>query len=51
MKYPDTLRKYLPVPDKDLIGMGIGLGYASDKKVNDFHSSRAPLDEMMKISE
>lgn len=51
VKYPDTLRKYLPVPDKDLIGMGIGLGYASDKKVNDFHSSRAPLDEMMKISE
>ena len=50
VKYPDTLRKYLPVPDKDLIGMGIGLGYASDKKVNDFHSSRAPLDEMMNHS-
>lgn len=51
VKYPDILREYLPVPDKELIGMGIGLGYASDKKVNEFHSSRVPLDEMMKISE
>lgn len=51
VKYPDILREYLPVPDKELIGMGIGLGYARDKKVNEFHSSRVPLDEMMKISE
>lgn len=51
VRYPEVLRKNLPIPDTEIIGMGIGLGYLSDQQINDFHSSRVNVDKMMKISE
>ena len=32
-KYPDILRKYLPIPDDEDIIIGIALGYKSDEKI------------------
>lgn len=49
VKYPQVLREFLPISDKEIIGMGIGLGYASDAKVNGFHSARVDTDKMMQI--
>lgn len=51
VRYPEVLRKNLPIPDTEIIGMGIGLGYLGDQQINDFHSSRVNVDKMMKISE
>ena len=51
VRYPEVLRKNLPIPDEEIIGMGIGLGYLGDQQINDFHSSRVNVDKMMNISE
>ena len=49
-KYPDILRKYLPIKDDEDIIIGIALGYESDEKINTYKSPRMDLDEILKIN-
>mgnify|MGYP002325667487 CR=1 FL=1 len=49
VKYPDVLRANMPIPDNEIIGMWIGIGYIGDGKVNGFHSTRANTDDVLKI--
>jgi nitroreductase len=45
-QYPKVLRRELNIPDNLIITIGIALGYADkDNKINNFHSSRSPLEE------
>ena len=49
-KYPDILRKHLPIPDDEDIIIGIALGYSSDEKINTYKSKRMDVDEVLKIN-
>lgn len=49
VRFPDVLRANMSIPDNELIGMGIGIGYASENKVNGFHSTRVNTNEVLKI--
>lgn len=48
VKYPDIIRKHLPIPENEDIAIGIGIGYAKeDAKINQYRSGRNPLTEIM----
>lgn len=49
VKFPDAIRKLMGIPDDEAIVMGIGLGYADDRKINGFRSSREPLEDVLTI--
>lgn len=51
IKYPAELRPLLGVPEDEEIIMGIAFGYAADDAVNDFVSSRLPVDDILTIKE
>ena len=44
--YPDVLRKYLKISDKEDIVIGIALGYEEKNKINDHRSNKMTLDEV-----
>ena len=48
-KYPDEARKYLGIPDDEIVAYGIALGYASDEKINQFVSQRMPVEEVLTL--
>lgn len=48
-KYPDEARKYLGIPDDEIVAMGIAMGYPSDEKINDFVSQRMPVEEVLTL--
>ena len=46
--FPDTIRKHTNHPGEQHVLVGMSLGYANpDAPVNDLHSDRAPLDELV----
>jgi nitroreductase len=48
--YPDILRRELGIPDHLRITIGIAFGYIDpDNKLNNFVSSRSPLDDTVRI--
>ena len=47
VRYPEEARKFMGIPDDEAVVIGIGLGYADERKINSFRSSRAPLDEVL----
>ena len=50
VKYPDVIRKYLPIPEDEAIGMAVGLGYPDKRaSINAYHSKRLPVDSILKI--
>jgi nitroreductase len=50
--YPDVLRRELGIPDNLKITIGIAIGYPDrDNKINNFVSSRSPLEETVRIFE
>ena len=50
-KYPDVVRKYLPIPDSEDIMIGIGLGYPDQSApINSIHAGRVPLDQILTIN-
>ncbi len=51
VKYPDIIRKYMPIPNAYDIAIGIGLGY-EDKtaRINTFQSRRMPVDSILTIT-
>ncbi|WP_044469980.1 nitroreductase [Mannheimia massilioguelmaensis] len=51
VKFPNSLRRHLGIPDNLMIAMGIALGYKSDDPLNQFVSDRVDLNEMLVIKE
>ena len=51
VSHPDYLREKLGIPDDEMIVMGIGLGYRSDDRINQFKSEREPLQQMLVIKD
>lgn len=52
VKYPEIVRKYLPISEDEDIAIGIGIGYAKeDAIINEYRSVRVPLDQMLIIKE
>lgn len=49
VSFPSELHKILEVPNDYQFGMGIGLGYRSDSKINQFRSKRMDLDRFLTI--
>lgn len=50
--YPDVLRQELKIPDNLKITIGIAIGYADkDNKINNFKSSRKPVNETVNFCE
>ena len=45
VKYPDVLRKFLNVPDKEDIVIGIALGYEDDSGINSFRAEKLSVEE------
>ena len=43
--YPDVLRKYLKISDKEDIVIGIALGYEEKCQLNDHRSAKLSLEE------
>ncbi|QNQ82621.1 nitroreductase [Lactobacillus sp. PV037] len=51
VKYPDVIRKYLPISEDEAIGMAIGIGYPDKRaSINSYHSKRLPVDSILKIT-
>ena len=45
--YPDIIRKALPIPEEQLLALGIAIGYPDmDAPRNKFRSDRVPLEKM-----
>ncbi|MBR7069633.1 MAG: nitroreductase [Oxalobacter sp.] len=51
VKYPDMVRRYLGIPENELVAIGVGLGYVSDNAMNGYRSPRAALDDMLVIKD
>lgn len=49
VKFPDDLRPLLGVPEDKEIIMGIALGYAEKDNINDYSSTRLPLEDILTI--
>ena len=49
VRYPETLRKYLPIPEGSAIAIAIALGYEKKCPLNDFRSSRRGTKEILRI--
>lgn len=51
VSYPEYLHQKLKIPENEMIVMGIGLGYRSGDKINNFRSDRVPLEDMLVIKD
>lgn len=50
VKFPDSIREIMHIPDDEAIAMGIALGYGDmNTMVNDYRAPRVKLDDMLKI--
>ena len=49
VKFPAELRLLLSVPEDEEIVTGIALGYEAEDSINEFASTRLPLDEILTI--
>lgn len=47
--YPDVVREIMPIPDDEMVAMGIGLGYPTAHALNSFASKRLPLEKYFAI--
>ena len=48
-KYPAAVRQLVGIPEDEAVVMGIALGYRSAARVNDFQSTRQPLDAVLTV--
>ncbi|MDN6028359.1 MAG: nitroreductase [Lactobacillus sp.] len=51
VRFPQELRDILTIPDDEAIAIGIGLGYEAKHHFNAYHSSRLPIDQVLKIND
>ncbi|MBQ7560034.1 MAG: nitroreductase [Synergistaceae bacterium] len=49
VKFPDEVRKYVGIPDDEIVAMGIALGYPTDEKINQFVSQRMPVEDVLTL--
>lgn len=50
VKYPDVIRKFMPIGEDEAIGMGIGLGYPDKRaSINNYRSEREKFERVMKF--
>lgn len=50
VNYPEVVRRELKVPDNLKIAIGIAVGYVNEEnKINNFHSARSPMDEVVRF--
>lgn len=49
VKYPQIVRKWVDIPETEMVAMGIALGYADDFRINEFVSERQPLDQILTV--
>lgn len=49
VKYPAAVRQLVGIPEDEAVVMGIALGYRSAARVNDFQSTRQPLDAVLTV--
>lgn len=48
IKYPDIIRKHLPIPEDEEIAIGIALGYADEEHLlNRYRTNRVPVDGIL----
>lgn len=51
VKYPHIVRKWMDIPETEVVAMGIALGYADDYRINAFVSEREPLDQILTVKD
>lgn len=51
VKYPDIVRRWMEIPDTEMVAMGIALGYPDTSRINGFQSERVPLDDMLTVKD
>lgn len=52
VKYPDSVKQIMGIPDDEWLCMGIALGYADMKTgINDYRAPRVALKDMLKIED
>lgn len=51
VKYPDLVRRFMGIPDDQVLAMGIGLGYSDEKAINKFVSDREEIGNMLEIKD
>ncbi len=49
VRYPESVRKIMHIPEDEWVAMGIGLGYRADHMIDDFRSHRIALNDFLKI--
>lgn len=50
-RYPDVVRRHLPIPEDESIVVGIALGHADiTTQINQFRSSREPLEKVLSLT-
>ncbi len=49
VKFPEVVRRHLGIPEDEIVFLGIGLGYATDKPINGYRSARVPQEGMLTI--
>lgn len=49
VRYPEALRKFLPIPETSAIAIAIALGYEKKCPLNDFRSTRRESKEILTI--
>lgn len=51
VKYPQIVRKWMDIPETEMVAMGIALGYADDFRINEFVSEREPLERILTVKD
>ncbi len=52
VKFPESVKEIMNIPDSEWLGMGIALGYADmATRVNEYRAPRVELDKMLKIKD
>ncbi len=49
VKYPDIIRKYMPIPPEEAIAIAIALGYEKTHPLNAFRSTRRGAEQILNI--
>ena len=49
VKFPEVVRKYLPITDDEQIVVGVGFGKPSDAPINSLREARPELDSILSI--
>lgn len=51
IRFPNEIRSHFDISEQEKLLMGIGLGYASEDRVNEITADRAPLEHVLQIKD